>query len=121
MKTTKLVVGIIMILLGVIISFQSMLAGVGNAIASSSSHSGTAGFLVALLYITAGIVYIATRKNAKLSGDIAGLIMMVIAWMFGAFNVGAYGDLQVWAWLALIIGAMFFIWHFLANRKAVTD
>lgn len=117
MKTTKLVVGIIMIVLGVIIFFQSMLAGVGNAIASSNSHSGAAGLLVALLYIASGIVYIVTRKNLKLGGDIAGLIMMLVAWMFGAFNVGIYEDLQVWAWLAFIIGIVFFVWHLIANKK----
>ncbi len=77
-----------MIVLRVIIFFQSMLAGVGNAIAASGSHSGSAGLLVALLYIASIIVYISTRKLVKLGGDIAGLIMMIIAWLFGAFNVG---------------------------------
>ncbi len=118
MKVTKLVLGIIMIILGVIIFFQSMLAGVGNAIESSSSHSGAAGVFVAILYIACGIVYIVTRKSPKLGGDIAGLVMAVIAWMLGAFNVGIYKDLQLWAWLILIIGLMFFIWHYSANRKA---
>lgn len=118
MKVTKLVLGIIMIILGVIIFFQSMLAGVGNAIASSNSHSGASGIFVAILYVASGIVYLATRKSEKLGGDIAGLVMAIIAWLLGAFNVGVYEDLQVWAWLILIIGLMFFIWHFMANRKA---
>lgn len=117
MKTTKLVSGIIMIVLGVIIFFQSMLAGVGNALANSNSHSGSAGVFVAILYIVIGIVYLATRKSPKMGGDIAGLVIAIIAWMLGAFNVGIYKDLQVWAWLILIIGVMFFIWHFIANRK----
>lgn len=52
-----------------------------------------------------------------MGGDIAGLVIAIIAWMLGVFNVGIYKDLQVWAWLILIIGVMFFIWHFIANRK----
>ncbi|WP_367342263.1 hypothetical protein [Limosilactobacillus sp.] len=117
MKVTKLVLGIIMIILGVIIFFQSMLVGVGNAIEASNSHSGASGIFVAVLYIATGIVYIATRKMEKMGGDIAGLVMMIIVWLLGAFNVGIYKDLQVWAWLGLILGVMFFVWHLLANRK----
>lgn len=117
MKVTKLVLGIIMIILGVIIFFQSMIAGFGNAITASGSHSGASGIFVAILYIATGIVYIATRKLEKMGGDIAGLVMMIIAWLLGAFNVGIYKDLQVWAWLGLIIGVMFFVWHLIANRN----
>ncbi|WP_407567381.1 hypothetical protein [Limosilactobacillus fermentum] len=93
-----------------------MLAGVGNALDNSNSHSGSAGVFVAILYIVIGIVYLATRKSPKMGGDIAGLVIAIIAWMLGAFNVGIYKDLQVWAWLILIIGVMFFIWHFITNR-----
>lgn len=118
MKTTKLVLGIIMIVLGVIIFFQSMVAGLGNAIAANNSHSGASGVMVAILYIVVGIVCLATRKSEKMGGDIAGLIISIIAWLMGAFNVGVYEDLQVWAWLILIIGAMFFIWHYMSNRKS---
>ncbi|WP_370524339.1 hypothetical protein [Lactobacillus sp. 3B(2020)] len=85
MKTTKLVLGIIMIVLGVIIFFQSMVAGLGNAIAANNSHSVASGVMVAILYIVVGIVYLATRKSEKMGGDIAGLIISIIAWLMGAF------------------------------------
>lgn len=68
MKTTKLVIGILMIVLAAFILFQSMFAGVGNAIEGNNHTSGTSGVLVALLYIVMGIVYLATRKARTLAG-----------------------------------------------------
>jgi hypothetical protein len=117
-KTTKLVSGIIMIVLAVFIFFQSMAVGVGDALAGGKHVSGTAGMFVAILYLASGIVYLATRKAEKMGGDIATLVMMLIAWLIGLSDVGFYSDLMIWAWLALIIGVGFFGWHLSANHKA---
>lgn len=43
---------------------------------------------------------------------------MIIAWGMSITNDKVYSDLQIWGWLALIIGVGFFAWHFFANRKA---
>jgi hypothetical protein len=115
-KTTKLVVGIIMIVLSVVICIQASLVGVGNTIAGGKTPSGTAGIMVALLYLASGIVMIATR-NHGIGGDIANLIMLVIAWIVGLANVGIYSDLTVWSWLAFIIGVGAFIWAMILRAK----
>jgi len=117
MKTTKLVIGILMIVLAAFILFQSMFAGVGNAIEGNNHTSGTSGVLVALLYIVMGIVYLATRKARKLGGDIANLILSILLLIIGLSSIGNYSDLQIWSWLGFIIGVCFFVWHLLANRK----
>ncbi|MCT7881580.1 MAG: hypothetical protein N4P84_08665, partial [Lactobacillus crispatus] len=62
--------------------------------------------------------YIATRKSEKLGGDIAGLIMMLITWIFAITNAHDYEDLMFWGWLAFIIGVGFFVWHYMINKKA---
>lgn len=121
MKVTKLVVGIIQIVLSLVILLQSCAVGIGNSMSNSSDAGGSAGFLVAILFMAAGIVYIVTRKMQKLGGDIAGLVLMVIVWIMAISNAKVYSDLQVWGWLALIIGAGFFIWHLLVNRKQAKD
>lgn len=123
MKTTKLTVGIIMIVLSVWIFIQSSFAGLGNALSNNHQSSGTAGIFVGLLYLAAGIIYIAARKNDGLGGDITNLILMIIAGLMG-FAAGDYSDLKIWAGLAVIIGLMFFIWHLVVrsqNAKAAAN
>ena len=118
MKITKLVVGILQIILGVYIAFMSMTLGMVHAVENSHDAGGTAGMITAILFLTTGIVYISTRKSPKLGGDIAGLVMMLLAWIIAISNAHDYGDLQIWGWLAFIIGVGFFVWHLIANKKA---
>lgn len=119
MKVTKLVVGILQILIAVVILVQSCAVGASHALENNTSDAGgTVGVLAAILFLATGIVYIATRKSEKLGGDIAGLVMMLITWILGITNAHDYGDLQIWGWLAFIIGVGFFLWHLIANKKA---
>lgn len=111
MKLTKLVVGILMIVVAVWISIQSVMAGMAESFTNSSGHAGVAGLTVALLYIASGIVYIATHDKESLAPDIACMIMMLIAWLLGLLNAGIYQDLYIWSWIAFIIGICFFAWH----------
>lgn len=118
MKVTKLVIGILQIVLSAFILFQSMAVGVGNALANSKDNGQGAGLIVAICYLVTGIVLIATRKLEKMGGDIAVLVMMLISWLLAISNAKVYSDLQVWGWFAFIIGVGFFVWHLLANKKA---
>ena len=117
MKTTKLVVGIIMIVVAFFISIQSVMAGMSEAFINSGGHAGTAGLIVAILYLASGIVYIATRGKDNFGPDIASLIMLLIAWILGLINAGIYKDLIIWSWLAFIIGIVFFACHKLEDSK----
>ncbi|MCI1987326.1 MAG: hypothetical protein LKJ69_12435 [Lactobacillus sp.] len=119
MKVTKLVVGILQIVISLFIFLQSCAVGVGHALESKTSDAGgSVGVFVGIFFLATGIVYIATRKSEKLGGDIAGLVMMLISWLFGITNAADYSDLAIWGWIAFIIGVGFFVWHLLANRQA---
>ena len=61
MKTAKLVIGIISMVLFVLVAFQSCAAGLGNALADNGEVSGTSGMLLAFCMLIAGIVGVATR------------------------------------------------------------
>lgn len=117
MKVTKIVVGIIMIVLAIIIFVQSIVKGFGNPISAIRVYAGTAELIVAFLYLASGIVYIATCGIDGLGGDIAGLSMMLISWILGLLTFKIYLPLQLWAWLALIVGVGFFVWHIILNRE----
>lgn len=117
LRTTKLVVGIIMIVLSVIIFVQASTVGLGNTIQGGKTPSGTAGIMVAILYLASGIVMIAAHNRDGLGGDIANLVMLLVAWIIGLANVGMYSDLQVWSWLAFIIGVGAFVWHLVLHQR----
>ena len=111
MKVTKVIVGIIIIVLWIIIFVDQFFFGFGF------SYDGTAELIVSLLYLASGIVYIATCGIDGLGGDIAGLSMMLISWVLGLLTCTIYLPLQLWAWLALIIGVGFFVWHIMLRRE----
>ncbi|MFT8458095.1 MAG: hypothetical protein ABF804_05500 [Liquorilactobacillus ghanensis] len=118
MKTTKLVVGILMIILSVFIVFESAIVGVGIAIVNGHHISSSAALFVAILYLVAGIIYLATKSKKGLGGDVANLVLLLIAWIIGFSKVGMYSGLKTWSWLAFIIGVVFFVWHLIKNKKA---
>jgi len=118
MKVTKLVIGILQMVLSAFILFQSCAVGTSHAIENKTNDAGgSAGLIVAILFLACGIIYVATRNSLKLGGDIAGMIIMLIAWLLAITNGHDYKDLVIWGWLAFIIGIGFFIWHLILNKK----
>ncbi|MDR0937496.1 MAG: hypothetical protein LBM98_12545 [Oscillospiraceae bacterium] len=108
MKTAKLIIGIISIVLFIFIMFQSCAVGVVNAIESNSDDlSGSAGVLLAFAMLIAGIIGIAARKS-KGGGITAGIFYIVSA-LIGFVNLGTFGDLVVWSVVALVFGIVFII------------
>ena len=63
MKTTRLVIGIISMVLFVLIALQSCVAGVGNALEQAGETSGSSGLFLAVFMLIAGIVGVAARKS----------------------------------------------------------
>lgn len=118
MRTTKLVSGILMIILSVFITFQSTIAGLGNALDGNGETSGSGGVITAIIFLTTGIVYIATKSKEKLTADTINMVLLLIAWLFAISNAGSYSDLVIWGWLAFIIGVGFFVWHYFIIRKS---
>ncbi|MDE6829603.1 MAG: hypothetical protein K2P34_04620 [Lachnospiraceae bacterium] len=104
MKTAKLVIGILSIVLCVFVTFQSCAAGLGNALADNGEVSGSAGAMVAVCLLTAGIVSIATRNKEKNGGNIACIILYMIGALMGGSLAGSYADLKIWGGYAGICG-----------------
>lgn len=96
MKTWKLVSGILTIVFSVFVMFQSSAAGLYNSLSQNGETSGSAGFFVALLMLTGGIVSIATRKGGK-GGNIALLILFGFSTLIGGSSAGSYTDLYIWS------------------------
>lgn len=116
MKTTKLALGVISIVLFLIISLQSCAAGLGNALSENGEVSGSAGFLLAICMLVAGIVGIATRNKGKGGAFTAGGFYLVGA-ILAAANVGNYSDLGIWAFISAVFGIVFILGTILGKKK----
>ena len=106
MKIWRLGSGILSIVFSLLVLFQSCAAGVGNALAENGEISGSAGLLVALLMLAAGIVAIAGRKAVKKGIPVAILVMDGLAGLLGMVNAGSYTDLKIWSGWCLICAVM---------------
>jgi hypothetical protein len=131
---TDFILGIISIVLSVIIFIQSYLVGFSEAIFSSDSGSGTAGkavsifvFIAGIIVLIAGIVGLVIRKNdgkgraitvdvpsifAALSGKggaITASVLYILAALIGFAGAGNFTDLNIYAVVLLIFGAVFIV------------
>ena len=92
MKTWKLVSGIISIVLSVFVVFQSMMAGLANALEANEQSSGSAGLVVSICMLCGGIVSIVSRKNNSKGTNIALIILFGLATLTGFVLAGNYSD-----------------------------
>lgn len=106
MKVWKIVSGILSIVFSGIILFQSAAAGLVNTIEDNGGFSGTAGFLVAVFLLSAGIVSIATNKKLGGGSSLAIFILCVLATLIGFGGAGNFSNLQVWAAWCLLCAVM---------------
>lgn len=95
MKTWKLVSEIISIVLSVFVVFQSMIAGLANALEESGQVSGSAGLVVSICMLCGGIVSIVSRKNNSKGTNIALLILFSLATLTGFVLAENYSDLNL--------------------------
>lgn len=72
-----MIIGIISMVLFVIISLQSCVAGIGNTISDNGEVSGSAGIMLAACMLIAGIIAVAARKTK--AGAITALCFMLLA------------------------------------------
>ena len=119
MKTTKLIIGIISMVLFLVVVFQSCVAGLGNALEENGETSGGAGVFLAVCMLIAGIVGVATRSS-KAGGIVAGCLYAV-GGIVGIANYGSYSDLAIWAVVCFIFAAVFILGSILQKKKPKTE
>ena len=115
MKTAKLIIGIISIVLAFFVVFQSCAASVGDALMDEGGTSGGAGMVVAILMLISGIIAIAAR-NSKGAGIVC-LIFYAVAGIIGLTSHGIYKDLIIWSIVCLIFAVIFLISVITFNKK----
>ena len=108
MKTTRMIIGIVGIVLALVIFFQSCAAGFVEAIEEDTkSTASAAGVMVALSFIVAGIIAICTRRSA--AGGFVCFAIYAISGIIGLAGHGMYTDLIVWGSISLVFAVVFLI------------
>ena len=106
-RIMRLVVGIIAIVVQLFILLQSCAAGIVNSIFAPKTVAGSAGIIMCISMLTAGIISIAARKTK------GGTITAAAFFMFGAvvckIDVGLFKDLIVWSYISLIFAGLLII------------
>ena len=105
MKIWRLVSGILSIVLSVFVLLQSGAAGLSNALEQNGEVGGSAGLMVAILLLVAGIVSIVVRKGSK-GGSIALFILFGLGALLGFSGAGSYADLKIWSGWCLICAVL---------------
>lgn len=106
MKTWKLVSGILSMVLSGFVFFQSAAVELGNALAESSETSGSSGFIVATMLLSAGILSVVIRKRIEKGTHIALSVLYGIGAIIGLKLAGSYHDLHIWGTWCLVCAVL---------------
>ena len=116
MKVTRLVIGIISFVMALIVTFQSCFAGLGNAMEDNGEVGGSAGVVLAVFAIVAGIIAIVTRKGEGKGPFVAGGFYLA-GGIIGLAMAGSYADLKIWGVACIIFALVFIIGTILEKRE----
>lgn len=111
MRVTKLVVGILLLVLSVWLLVDGIINGILGVWTSPNYVKAVLEIILAGLFIAAGVVYIVLENSPFLGGDITGLILLIIGGIVGI--AGGFFDkwMFVYGAVSLIVGIGFFVWH----------
>ncbi|NLY60784.1 MAG: hypothetical protein GX054_04720 [Clostridiales bacterium] len=110
----KKVIGIISIVLFLVVVIQSCAVGIGNVLMGSEEISGTAGIMLAIFMLIAGIVSIISKESKGIT--ITSAVFYALGGLIGIANAGSYKDLNIWGGLNLLF-AVLLVFHLIKNRK----
>lgn len=119
MKSIKLAIGIISIVLFAIISFQSCAVGIGNALTDNGETSGSSGIFLAVCMLVAGIMGICTRSYPN-GGYITGIIY-IFGGLVGITSFGSFSDLKIWSILCFIFAGIFLFGTIYSKESVVFE
>lgn len=116
MKTTKLVIGIVSFIMAAFVTFQSCAAGLSNAMEENGEVGGSAGLILAIFAVVAGIIAIVSRsQNGK--GAFVAAAFYIAGGLIGLAMAGSYSDLRIWSVLVIAFGGVFIIGTIVAKRR----
>lgn len=125
MKVTKLVIGIISIVLFVFISFQSCVGGFSNILtARNALISAGFQFGLAVMMLAAGIVGIVASNTGRGKTSTAASVLYIIGGIIGVIGFAAsnvFNDLIIWTILSFVFAIVFYMGSYTKNQTEVSN
>jgi len=115
-KVTRLVIGIVSMLMALLVTFQSCFAGLSNALEENGEAGGTGGVFLAVFAIVAGIIAIVTRAGQG-KGPFVAAGFYLLAGLIGFASAGSYSDLYIWAAICIVFGIVFIVGTIVERKK----
>ena len=103
----RMIIGILSIVLFLIISLQSCVAGVLNILRTSSEISGSAGLLMAICFFVGGLVGLLTRNSQHKGGPITSCAFYWFSFFLSRMFSGTFTDLRIWGVLGFAFGTVY--------------
>jgi hypothetical protein len=109
----KKLLGVISIILVAGFALQSLAARIGSTLANKGV-SGTAGWILALLILVAGIIILVAKESKGMT--ITSIVLYVVGGIIGLVNAGGYVDLRLWSIVSFIL-AVLLIYDVVKNKS----
>lgn len=88
------VIGVLSILLFIVDEFDSCAVELGNILGGGNKFSGTAGMVLGLFMLVAGIVSLCSKKYR--GRRIVSIILYSVAAFIGQCNIESYSQVKIW-------------------------
>ncbi|WP_297816968.1 hypothetical protein [uncultured Lactobacillus sp.] len=115
MRVTKLVVGILLVVLSCWLLIEGLFGGLVGLWQVRNIVSGILEIIMGGLMMGAGIVYICLENSPYYGGDITGLVLLLISGLCGIAGGFFNRWLFVYAFISLVAGIGFFAWHLMVG------
>lgn len=109
MKITKLISGIVLIIMAVVVMLQYKFDSFIQALMGYADLGSTTSVLVALAFIIAGIIYIICNSNESIVPYIISFIILILGGAMGIFNALRFPGIMIWSWAGIVVGLMLLI------------
>ena len=111
MRITKLVTGILLIMLSVWLLVEGLMNCILGVWTERNIASGVLEIILGGLFMGAGIVYICLENDPFMGGDITCFILLIIGAIVGFVGCFFNRWMFLYAVISLIVGIGFFVWH----------
>ena len=114
----KKTIGILSIVLSLIVEFQSLIAGLGNALRNSGEVSGSVGFITGILMFVGGVIVLCSGLNKPMV--VTSIVFYVLAGTGGFLGAGSFADLNIWSGVNILF-ALLLIFHLSKKKNLYTN
>ncbi len=111
----RIIIGVFSVIFSVAVFFESIFAGLGNALEQNGQVGGSTGIFLSFIFLASGIIILAAKDS--FGAQLTSSILLAVFALIGFVNAGDYEDLYVWSVVGLVFAVLNFFFVTLKLRK----